>query len=113
MQPLNIPSLPHIDEALLDRFRGRGRCEYCHRQCRNREPHHIRQRGIGGWSRVDVPINLISLGSAMPGDCNCHGRFHVGHIPRCDLLALVAAREGVLQGEIEAEMDRILWRQGR
>jgi hypothetical protein len=88
-----------INDALLMQFRGPGACEHCKRWCRMRQPHHLYSRGCGGGQRLDVLINLIALGSAF--DCNCHGRLHDGAIMRCDLLAIVAARENTTQDAIE------------
>ena len=52
---------------------------------------------MGGWGRVDVACNLAALCAA------CHTAHHAGSRPLyCDLLALVAAREGLLQSEVEA-----------
>lgn len=90
-----------VDEKLLSLFRRGGPCEYCKRMTIRRQPHHIFCRGLNSARRLDVAINLIAL-------ClQCHADFHNGRILRCDLLALVAAREGRLQGEIEAELYRL------
>lgn len=93
------------DENLLALFRGAGPCGWCNRWCRERHPHHLFGRGMGGAWRLDIRVNLIALGG--PFDCNCHGQVHQGHIQRCDLLAVVAAREGVQQADIEAEVYRL------
>lgn len=51
---------------------------------------------MGGGYRLDVRLNLVSLCRA------CHQEHHAGHRPLyVDLLALVAAREGVQQGDVE------------
>lgn len=90
-----------IDEALLAQFRGFLHCEWCGlpRHC---VPHHLWARGFGGGSRLDVRVNLMSL-------CNdCHRAHHDGHRPfKCDLLAVVAAREKCLQDDIVAEIVRL------
>jgi hypothetical protein len=83
------------DESCLDLFRKAGRCGWC-RKSRPTDPHHLWGRGHGGGFRLDVPINLIALCRA------CHDEFHDGKIARFDLLAMVAQRENVLQGEIES-----------
>lgn len=88
-----------IDEKLLGEFRG-WLCEWCGL----REwsvPHHLWARGMGGGGRLDVRINLISLCAF------CHNDVHAGLIQRCDLLAVVAARERTTQGRIEAEIYRL------
>ena len=51
---------------------------------------------MGGGGRLDVRVNLVALCRA------CHGLVHAGHVQRLDLLAVVSAREGVLQSDIEA-----------
>jgi hypothetical protein len=95
------------DEALLNRFRGPGPCEWCKKPCRNREAAHVFCKGFGGWARLDVAVNVVALGG--PWDCNCHGSHHDGNRPlRCDLLAVVAQREGLLQGQIEETVWRLL-----
>jgi hypothetical protein len=88
-----------VDEKLLDQFRAAGPCSWCREHCQRREPHHIHTRGIGGGGRLDVAINLVSL-------ClRCHRSHHDGNEPlTCDLKAIVAAREGRLQDDIEAEI---------
>ena len=85
------------DPELLSLFRLPGPCEYCGRLCPwGRDPAHIFARGLGGGSQVDIRENIVSL-------CRvCHTDSHAGNRPlRCDLLALAAAREGVLQADIE------------
>lgn len=91
-------------EDVLAEFGGPGCCEWCGRWWPMRHRAHIRHRGMGGDKRglLNVRINLVSL--CPP----CHYDHHQGHRPlRCDLLALVAAREGRLQGEIEAEIQSL------
>lgn len=94
-----------IDNKLLSEFRTPGRCEHCKAWCEIREPHHLWGRGMGGGSRLDIRINLISLGQVF--QCPCHRDFHDGHILKATLLALVAAREGCLQSDIEREIWRL------
>ena len=96
-----------VNEKTLDLFRGPGKCEWCGRLVRRREPHHIFGRGYGGAERVDVKINLIALCAVYAGGANCHHELHQGRILRADLLAKVAAREGMLQAEVEAEVRRL------
>jgi len=85
----------HVDEAMRARFRGVGRCPWCgqwaYLQCA-----HVLARGMGGGRVLDVPINLVPLCA------RCHVDSHAGRRPlACDLLAVVGAREGLLQHEIE------------
>lgn len=96
------------DKELLDGFRGPGYCGWCGRYCRNREAAHINTRGMGGWSRADVRLNIVALGSAY--DCGCHYHSHNGERPiRADLIAIVAAREKMLQSDVEAALDELKW----
>jgi hypothetical protein len=94
-----------VDPDMLDLFRLM-RCEYCKRPCRYpTHPHHVFGRGFGGGTRLDIRVNLIGL--CGPWDGNCHGLVHAGKVLRCNLLAVIAAREGCLQGDIEAEVYRL------
>lgn len=82
-----------IDESLLDIFRHKTKCHWCGLRTDGCDPAHAFSRGAG---RLDIAINLIAL-------CReCHTANHAGHIMRCDLLAIIAVREGVLQPDIEA-----------
>lgn len=92
-----------VDEKLLDRFRTAGKCEWCGQWFGCREPHHVFARGMGSGSRLDIRINLAAL-------CLwCHRSHHDGNRPlRCDLLAVVAKREGLLQADVEAEIRRLI-----
>jgi hypothetical protein len=96
-----------ISERTLDRFRLGGYCGFCRRYTFI-EPHHIVSRGIGGSHRIDLPINIVGL-------CvTCHRMHHDGRRPlKCDLLAIVAGREGIFQNEIEATLNRLRWRVGK
>lgn len=88
-----------IDEALLTAFREKKQCEWC-RKPGLVQPHHVHGKGFGSWRRMDLAINLISL-------CvECHTAVHAGQILRCDLLAVVAAREKTTQDAIEIEIYR-------
>ena len=90
-----------INEKLLDTMRGAGRCEYCNEPC-HREPHHLWAKGMGGAGRLDIAINLIGL-------CReCYQGFNAGNIQKCDLLAIVAKREGTFQGRIERQIYKLL-----
>lgn len=91
---------------LLKAFSGPGLCGYCGRFCRDREPHHVQTRGMGGGGRIDLEINLISLGCAFC--CGCHRNHHNGQFPlTIDLEALIAIREDMPVDEIRAEIRRI------
>lgn len=84
------------NDALLATYRTAGPCEYCHKSCREREPHHVYTRGAG---RLDVPCNLLSLGKAF--ECGCHREVHDGKIARAAFLSVVARRERVTVEVIE------------
>jgi len=87
-------SVKIIDKTLLQEFREKRRCEFCGNPAKPLQPHHLFGKGAGGWRRFDISINLIAL-------CVfCHADFHAGLIMRCDLLAVVAAREKTTQDAI-------------
>ena len=60
---------------------------------------------MGGGARLDIPINLVSLGSTQQWQCDCHRAIHDGNILRIDLLAVVAVRENVNQDDIRAVIN--------
>ena len=88
-----------VDEEVMDHFRRKTRCELCGKYSRDgMDPHHLFGRGMGGWRRFDVAVNLISL-------CRiCHNAFHAGRIERAAILAVVAAREGMTAAEVEEKI---------
>lgn len=96
-----------LNPELLKAFRTPGFCEFCKRWCDVREGHHLWPKGFGGGGQMDVPCNLIALGSTLCFQCPCHTEIHAGNIQRNDLLLIVARRERCLQGDIEAEVHRI------
>lgn len=90
-----------VNEKLLKEFRQKERCEYCNRPCESLDAHHLVQRGLGGGKRLDISPNLAAL-------CRfCHTDYHAGKIMYEDMLAVVAAREGVLQDDIRKVMQWI------
>ncbi len=92
-----------VDEDCLNVFREKPRCELCGRALYARaHPHHIHSRGAG---RLDIPINLVSLGGYV--DCNCHGAVHAGKVTRDALIAIAARREGYTVEEVREEVFRI------
>ncbi len=93
-------------EEVLALFRGPGPCENCGKVCKRLEPHHWRCRGADGGARLDLPINLIALGSAF--DCGCHQRAQNGIIPSEQILWIIARREGSTPRRIEARIWKIL-----
>jgi hypothetical protein len=93
------------NEALLDRFRHSPRCSWCGTPTpEGCQPHHLFGRGMGGWSRMDHPWNLISL--CLP----CHMSHHDGNRPlTLDLVAVVAARESTTQSELRDFINTLKW----
>jgi hypothetical protein len=93
--------VPIIDEACLQSFRDKHRCERCGKRGLV-EPHHAASsRGMGGGWRLDIPICLLSL-------CRqCHQRTHDGDVGKEELLAIIAAREGCTPESIMEEIWRI------
>lgn len=83
------------NEKLLGRFRGPGRCEVCGIWSEVRDAHHAFERGHNSWKRIDLPWNLISLGSMLGSNCQCHQAFHNGRLKRGRILEIIAAREKV------------------
>jgi hypothetical protein len=96
-----------VDEELLRMFRAPGRCELCGNWCDVREPHHVFARGLGGGARLDIPENLLALGSTPGWQCRCHRLCEDGFIPRHAQLCVVALREGMEVEEVEAEIHRV------
>lgn len=88
-----------VCEQTLDRFRGPGLCEHCRKQVAYREPHHLLARGHNAGRRLDVSLNLMALGDWQ--SCACHAKFHDGNLPRCDLIACLSQREGLVFSEQE------------
>lgn len=94
------------NEDLLEYFRNRPACEVCGKppaRGTRLDPHHIKARGIGGGSRLDVALNLVAL-------CRrCHDRVHSGMIATITLWSIVAKREGLSCGDgAEGAIYRLL-----
>lgn len=100
------------NQKLLATFRVAGRCEWCGRWCQRREAVHVFACGHGGGRRLDVYWNLLGCGlGAWSGraECLCHGLSHEKPA-EYDFLAVVAAREGLLQDDIRSArwvLDRL------
>jgi hypothetical protein len=86
-----------IDDTVLDRFRGPGRCEWCKRDC-IRRPHHVRTRGAGGG---DVERNIVGI-------CDpCHDNTHRGLEPtREQLEQLIERRERMRLTKLTPEEEK-------
>ena len=82
------------DEKLLATFRGPGRCELCGKGCKSREPHHVTAKGMGGGKRLDIRLNILSVGSTPAFECECHTRIDTkAGQERC--WRIISEREGV------------------
>lgn len=81
------------NERLLHYFRERP-CDWCGRPGPS-EAAHIYARGIGGGSRIDAFLNLVSL-------CrSCHDGHHLRQTPsKQQLWEVVAKREGLESWEV-------------
>lgn len=80
--------MPIKDEDCLQQFRDKFKCERCGRRT-TVEPHHVTSRGFGGGMRLDVLLNLAAL-------CrDCHQLHHDGKLPKGEIVAVVARREGL------------------
>lgn len=105
-----------INERLLDTFRGPGCCEMCGIWCLGRDAAHAFERGVNSWKRIDLPWNLISLGTMFPGPvrpCRCHALYHAGRLKRGRFLEVIAKRENVTVQWIIAEHTRMLLECGK
>lgn len=91
-------------EKTLERFRRARRCEACGKASRHGlDPHHaLYKRGLGGGSRLDIPLNLVSL-------CRwpCHHHAEQGIITRQQMLAVIAKREGVSEIFVDSFLKRV------
>jgi len=97
-----------IDENLLQYFRRKDRCELCGMPNQlGVDPHHIKPRGMGGGSRLDVVLNLIALCRA------CHIRAEAGTPTQLALWHLVADREGLRNGTMVQDAIRTLLRRAK
>lgn len=95
------------DESVLAEFRRGGCCERCwERSYPGRDPHHIEPRGMGGARRLDVHINLISLGHTHA--CGCHLGATENRIRKREFFQIVAAREGLPVDAVEQAVRFLL-----
>lgn len=101
--------LPH--KPTLAKFRLPGPCRHCGRVGK-REAAHVIPVGRGGGNRLDVSINLVSLGLGHwsgQGVCRCHALHHDGHEPTAmELRLYAAAAAGALQDDVKTVCDWIL-----
>lgn len=86
------------NKKLWAEFQKPGLCELCKKPCMLREPHHYFSR----TPEITVRIGLISVGSTLRFECDCHAKCHSGRITRNELLAHVAAREKLRVDDVES-----------
>jgi hypothetical protein len=105
-----VEAVKIVNESLLASMRGPGRCEYCHKSCKVLEAAHVFSKGAG---RLDIRINLVSLGSTLGFECQCHSKSHNansgnGVRPNLkDLIQVVSEREKVMPEDIKPVIDFI------
>jgi len=95
-----------VSESTLASFRAYRTCEWCLKlgPC---YPHHIIPRGHGGGRRLDVRLNLVSLGHDFV--CGCHKAIHdKGEPSREDLWGVVGRREKCNPAHIEGALWWVL-----
>lgn len=96
-----------IDDELLATFRLGGTCDNCLRRCKQRVPHHLKARGMGGGKRLDIRLNLLSLGPDFV--CCCHRSHHDVNEPSYrELLGIVARREGQEPNDVECVLNILI-----
>lgn len=89
-----------IDEKLLKAVRAREQCERCGRRGFVQAA-HVFGKGMGGWRRYDIAINLIGLCVV------CHQRHHYGILATENLLEIVARRERTTPQAIREKIWRL------
>jgi hypothetical protein len=89
-----------VNEDLLSYFRKQHFCELCGRRIAYGEPahpHHVECRGMGGGTRLDVALNLLSA-------CwQCHDKAHNGDAAklRQEGIEIIAYREGLEVDQVQ------------
>lgn len=98
------------DEAVLREMRGPGCCEWCGAYGPHREAAHILASGLGGGHRLDIPLNLVSLGIGgwvgYAAVCVCHNDSHNGKRPTTEDLLTISGKKVGATGE---EVKAVLW----
>ncbi len=90
-----------INDYLLAYFRNRP-CDFCGEPAPS-DCHHVKPRGHGGGSRLDVALNLVSLCRSCHDGVDCReGQ------DRC--WRLIEEREGLEEGAARGAVDRLLRR---
>ena len=90
-----------VDEALLALFRSATRCEWCGRDTpEGADPAHVFARGVGGGSRLDIRINLVSLCRGWHNGqwVSCHDANHAGLFFELDAILAVVVGGTALTG---------------
>ena len=95
------------------RFDVRRKCEVHGIWSDVRDAHHAFERGHNSWKRIDLPWNLISLGTMLGSNCRCHAAYHNGKLKRGRILEIIAAREKLTVEWIIDEHTRLLLTGGK
>ncbi len=90
-----------LNKPLRLEFALPGNCEMCGLPCKKREPHHH----YTSTPEMTIRCNMVSLGSTLDWQCNCHSYIHSGRIPRIQVLERIAAREHQRPEDISAVLD--------
>ena len=102
-----------IDEAVLEMYRRKTRCEHCGRFCpTGLDPHHaIVKRGMGGGSRLDIHLNLVALcrGFTRNGWKSCHAEAERGEITIDAMAKIIARREGTTPENVIKTVNDMKW----
>ena len=96
--------MKHIDEALLESFRNKRRCDLCGLPVYNvrPEPHHVYPKGMGSGSRVDIRENIMAV------HWKCHRSIEDGNVHREVCWLIVALREKLTVEECKASVMRVI-----
>ena len=90
-------------QDVLNRFRGRGWCEWCEKWAENRDAHHaFKCTGAGGGSRIDDDCNVCGLHR------ECHTEIQENPIKNDKMKHRIARREGATVQEIEDWLNLVL-----
>lgn len=96
--------------------RSGGICEYCHK-AKATDPHHICEKGMGGGSRIDSPINILHVCSECHNHDNTEFIHKANEILRQRLEWLFADNQLYTLGEIayhyklsREEIERQFWK---
>ena len=100
-----------VCRELRDRLRDAARCcEHCRKPLAvgTAEIAHIYTKGHGGGGWLDIPANLVALGSAFGCSCHCRQHQQNENPSTDDLKAIVARRYKTTVDAVIAELDRAL-----